>query len=62
MSAGIITMATPLANGVSINLHFVVGVQQTGNYRFFVNVEALTNPPSRPNTKLIPNRRVANKN
>ncbi|HYX42523.1 MAG TPA: hypothetical protein VE821_12535, partial [Pyrinomonadaceae bacterium] len=48
LSAGIITMGTPLANGVSINLHFLVGVQQTGNYRFFVNVEALTNPPSRP--------------
>ena len=31
----------PLAIGASINLQFLFGVQQTGKYKFFVNVEAL---------------------
>ena len=30
-----------LANGASVNVRFVLGVFQTGNFRFFVNVEAL---------------------
>lgn len=41
MSAGTITLGTPLANGASINLQFLLGIQQTGNFRFYVNVEAL---------------------
>ncbi|HZN06125.1 MAG TPA: hypothetical protein VFB65_05050, partial [Pyrinomonadaceae bacterium] len=41
MSAGTITLATPLANGASINLQFLLGVQQTGSFKFFINVEAL---------------------
>lgn len=41
MSAGTVTLATPLANGASINLHFLTGVQQGGGFRFFINVEAL---------------------
>jgi CSLREA domain-containing protein len=41
MSAGTITLATPLTNGASINLQFLLGVQASGAYRFFVNVEAL---------------------
>jgi hypothetical protein len=40
-SAGIITLAAPLANGASINIRFLVGVAQTGNFRLFLNVEAL---------------------
>lgn len=31
----------PLANGSSINLQFLMGIQQTGNFKFFLNVEAL---------------------
>ena len=31
----------PLANGSSINLQFLFGIQQTGNFKLFVNVEAL---------------------
>jgi hypothetical protein len=46
LSAGTITLATPLASGASINLQFVVGVVQPGSFRFFINVEAQTNPPS----------------
>ncbi len=41
VSAGTITMGAPLANGGSISVNFMLGVQQTGNFRFFVNVEAL---------------------
>ena len=41
LSAGTITLATPLANGQSINLQFLLGVQQTGSFKFFINVEAL---------------------
>ncbi|MEP6921359.1 MAG: hypothetical protein ABI967_09550, partial [bacterium] len=40
-SAGIITLGTPLANGANIPVQFVLGVQQSGSYRFFINVEAL---------------------
>jgi hypothetical protein len=38
---GTITLATPLANGNSVNIHFLLGVQQSGVFRFYVNVEAL---------------------
>jgi methionine-rich copper-binding protein CopC len=41
MSAGTITLATPLAPGSSINLQFLLGVQQTGSFKFFFNIEAL---------------------
>jgi hypothetical protein len=41
MSAGTVTLGTPLANGASINLQFLLGVQQTGNFRFYLNIEAL---------------------
>ncbi|MEP6919708.1 MAG: Ig-like domain-containing protein [bacterium] len=40
-AAGIVTVGTPIANGASINVQFVLGVQQSGNFRFFINVEAL---------------------
>jgi len=40
-SAGTITLGTPLANGASINLRFLMGIQQTGTFKFFINVEAL---------------------
>lgn len=39
-----LTIALPggsLPPGQSIDLHFLLGVQQTGSFRFFVNVEAL---------------------
>lgn len=41
VSAGSIALATPLANGASVNVQFLLGVQQTGTFRFYVNVEAL---------------------
>jgi len=41
MAAGTVTLGTPPANGASINLQFLLGIQQTGTFKFFVNVEAL---------------------
>ena len=41
LAAGVITLAAPLANGASINCNFLLGVQTGGNFRFFINVEAL---------------------
>ncbi len=41
LSAGTITLATPLANGASIDLRYLLGIQQTGSFKFFLNVEAL---------------------
>ena len=40
-SAGTITLGTPLAPGASVNVRFLLGIQQTGNFRFFLNLEAL---------------------
>ncbi|MEP6569210.1 MAG: lamin tail domain-containing protein [Acidobacteriota bacterium] len=41
LSAGTITLGTPLANGASIDVQFLLGLQQTGNFRIYVNLEAL---------------------
>jgi hypothetical protein len=41
MTAGTITLATPLAPGGTTNVQFLLGAQQVGSFRFFVNVEAL---------------------
>jgi len=41
MGAGTVTLGTPLANGASIDLRFLFGIQQTGNYRFSILLEAL---------------------
>jgi len=41
MSAGTITLATPLANGASIDLRFLLGIQQTGAYKIYLNIESL---------------------
>ena len=39
-----VTVAIPggaLADGMTIDVHFLLGIQQGGTYRFFINVEAL---------------------
>ncbi|MFN2512726.1 MAG: lamin tail domain-containing protein [Pyrinomonadaceae bacterium] len=41
MSAGVVTLAAPLANGAAIDVRFVFGVQRGGKFRVFVTVEAL---------------------
>jgi uncharacterized repeat protein (TIGR01451 family) len=45
LSSGTITLETPLAAGDSIDVRFLLGIQQTGNFKFFVNIEALTREP-----------------
>jgi hypothetical protein len=41
MSAGVVTLATPIANGGSVDVRFLLGIQQTGSFKFYINVEAL---------------------
>lgn len=41
-SAGTISLDTPLAPGASINLQFLFGVQQTGSFKFSINIEVIT--------------------
>ena len=41
MSAGTITLGTPLLSGASIDVQFLLGIQQTGNFKIYVNMEAL---------------------
>ena len=41
MGANTVTLATPLANGASVDVRFLLGIQQTGSFKFFFNVEAL---------------------
>jgi methionine-rich copper-binding protein CopC len=36
-----VNLGTPLAAGASINLQFLLGVHQTGSFKFFFNIEAL---------------------
>jgi endonuclease G len=45
LAAGTVTLAAPLANSASIDLQFLLGVQASGYFRFFVNVEAVTQAP-----------------
>jgi len=40
-SATTVTLASPLAPGASVNVQFLLGVQQGGSFRFLLNVEAL---------------------
>jgi hypothetical protein len=41
VTTGTITLGTPLAPGASVNLQLLLGVQTTGSFKFFFNVEAL---------------------
>jgi hypothetical protein len=38
---GVISLSQPLAPGQSISFQWLLGVQQSGSFRFFLNVEAL---------------------
>jgi len=40
-SSGTVTLGTPLANGASINIRMLFGIQQTGGFKFYVNIETL---------------------
>jgi hypothetical protein len=41
LSAGIVTLGTPLANGASLDLQFLLGLQQTGTFKIYLNIEVL---------------------
>jgi hypothetical protein len=41
MSANTVTLATPIPNGGTLDVRFLLGIQQTGSFKFFINVEAL---------------------
>lgn len=46
VSDNTITLASPLSPGASVNVHFLLGVEQSGNFRIFLNVEGLPGPTS----------------
>ena len=41
LALGTVTLATPLANNAAANVQFLLGIQQTGTFRFLIIVEAL---------------------
>jgi hypothetical protein len=41
LSSGTVTLATPLANGATLDVRFLLGIQQNGSFKFLINVEAL---------------------
>src|SRR5688572_31675830 len=41
LSAGTVTLATPLANGASLDVRFLLGIEKTGNFKLYMNIEAL---------------------
>jgi hypothetical protein len=41
LSSGTVTLATPIANGASLDIRFLLGIQQTGAFKIHVNLEAL---------------------
>jgi len=41
LNFGVVSLASPLAAGASIAVEFRLGIQQTGSFRFYVNIEAL---------------------
>jgi hypothetical protein len=42
LAQGKITLDSKLAPGASTNVHFLLGVERNGSFRFLVNVEAIT--------------------
>jgi CSLREA domain-containing protein len=44
-SSGEVMLPAPLGQGAGIDVRFLLGVQQGGSFRFFVNVEAVTQTP-----------------
>jgi hypothetical protein len=41
LSAGTVTLATPILPGGTYDFHFLLGIQQTGSFKFYVNIETL---------------------
>jgi len=56
LSADTVTILTPLAPGDSVNVRFLLGIKQTGFFRFFVNIEILNDQSS--GGELAPNKQT----
>jgi hypothetical protein len=41
LSVGAVTLANPVPPGGQLNVQFLLGIQQTGTFKFFINVEVL---------------------
>lgn len=41
LSAGTISLAAPLADGASVNVQFLLGIEQNGYFQFYIFIEAL---------------------
>ena len=41
LAAGTVTLGAPLANGASVNVRLLLGVEKNGSFKFFINIEAL---------------------
>ena len=41
LSSGTVTLGTSLANGASLNVRLLLGLQQTGSFKIYLNIEAL---------------------
>ena len=41
LSSNTVTLATPLANGATIDVRFLLGIQQTGSFKIYFNTELL---------------------
>ena len=56
MAVGSIDLETPLEDGESVNVQFLLGIQQTGSYRFYVNIEMINDGlvPESPATMGMP--------
>lgn len=42
LSSGTVALATPLAPNETLDVRFLLGIQQTGSFKFYVNIEVLT--------------------
>jgi hypothetical protein len=57
LSAGTVTLDSPLGVGESVNLQFVLGVAQGGTFRILLNVEAVDDAPVPERQQPKPGRR-----
>jgi len=53
LAVGSVNLDTPIEDGASVNVQFLLGIMQTGGYRFYVNIEMLNDgEPGLPATPL----------
>jgi hypothetical protein len=48
MSVGTVTLATPLAAGASVDVRFLLGIQQTGSFKIYLDAETSETPIAPP--------------